>query len=66
MTSLRLRYVQALRDSRGVRRYYFRRAGAPRVTLPGLPGSAEFMAAYQAALGREVDPAPHRAIGAEP
>jgi len=31
-------------------RYYFRRAGFPRVTLPGLPGSADFMAAYQVAL----------------
>jgi integrase len=30
--------------------HYFRRAGYARVRLPGLPGSAEFMAAYQAAL----------------
>jgi integrase len=29
---------------------YFRRNGFPRVRLPGLPGSTEFMAAYSAAL----------------
>jgi hypothetical protein len=29
----------------------FRRRGYPRVRLPGLPGSAEFMAAYREALG---------------
>jgi hypothetical protein len=29
---------------------YFRRPGYPRVRLPGLPGSAEFNRAYEAAL----------------
>jgi hypothetical protein len=31
-------------------RRYFRKAGCKTVTLPGLPGSDEFMAAYSAAL----------------
>jgi len=31
-------------------RHYFRRPGGRAVALPGLPGSAEFMEAYQAAL----------------
>ena len=44
-----LPYVQALRDRHGHWRYYYRRHGYMRVTLPGEPGSPEFMAAYQAA-----------------
>jgi hypothetical protein len=44
VTSIRLKYVQAFGGY-----YYFRRRGYPRVRLPGLPGSPEFMAAYQAA-----------------
>jgi hypothetical protein len=31
-------------------RYYFRRLGSKAIALPGLPGSAEFMEAYQTAL----------------
>ena len=50
MTRLKLRYVQRLRDRHGVVRHYFRRPGLPRRTLPGVPGSHEFMAAYQEAL----------------
>jgi integrase len=49
MTKLHLKYVQAFRSGGDVY-YYFRRHGQTRVRLPGLPGSAEFMAAYQAAL----------------
>ena len=37
-------------DRHGRPRHYFRRSGFKQVPLPGLPGSAEFMAAYQAAL----------------
>jgi integrase len=33
--------------------FYFRRAGSKRMPLPGLPGSAEFMDAYAAALNSE-------------
>jgi integrase len=49
VTKIRLRYVQAFCVD-GKRFYYFRRRGSPRVRLPGLPGSVEFMVAYQDAL----------------
>ena len=51
MTRLPLRYVQAWVDREGRVHRYFRRPGYPRVRLPGLPGSAEFNQAYEAALG---------------
>jgi integrase/recombinase XerD len=50
VTKLLLRYVNEYRDVRGKVRRYFRRRGFKKVPLPGLPGSEEFMAAYQAAL----------------
>jgi integrase len=62
MTGLRLRYVNAFRDRHGRLRHYFRRPGCKSVTLPGLPGSVEFMEAYQAALAGET--APRLEIGA--
>jgi len=49
MTRIKLEYVHEYR-SRERTYYYFRRRGFKRVRLPGLPGSAEFMAAYQQAL----------------
>ena len=60
MTRLhRVRYVQAFVDRKtGAVFRYFRRPGFPRVRLPGLPGSIEFMTAYQAALD-----IPHHEIG---
>ena len=63
MTRIRLPYVNEYRDVRGKLRRYFRK-GHQRVPLSGLPGSDEFMAAYQAALaGVETKPA---AISAKP
>ena len=50
MTKLRLKHVQAMTDRHGTMRYYFRKPGLARMTLPGLPGSREFMTAYQDAL----------------
>jgi integrase len=50
MTRIRLRYVNAFRDRHGRLRHYLRRPGRKSVPLPGLPGSAEFMDSYQAAL----------------
>ena len=32
-------------------RYYFRKRGCKNVRLPGIPGSAEFMRAYETATG---------------
>lgn len=60
MTTIRLRYIHRFADRHGKLRYYFRRHGR-RVPLPGLPGSGEFMAAYQAALADQQAPE----IGAE-
>lgn len=51
MAVLRIPYVQCVRDRYGHDRYYFRRRGYPRVPLPGLPGTTEFMDAHQRALG---------------
>ena len=62
MTKIRLKFVQAFVDRHGRARHYFRRPGFKRVPLPGLPGTPEFMAAYQAAIG--ADSAPRIDIGA--
>jgi integrase len=56
MIKLRLRYVQAWIGRDGRVHHYFRRAGYRRTRLPGLPGSAEFMAAYAAALDAAMTP----------
>ena len=40
MTRLHLKYVQSFGGY-----HYFRRRGSPRISLPGVVGSAEFMAA---------------------
>ena len=47
MSRIKLRYVHQFVDRNGKARFYFRRAGVHK-TLPGLPGSSEFMAAYAA------------------
>jgi integrase len=49
VSKINLPYVQAYRDCRGKMRHYLRRPGKPRVPLPGIPGSAAFMAAYKSA-----------------
>jgi integrase len=53
MASLRLRYVQGIVDRHGHPRFYFRRSGFARVTLPGSPWSQEFMETYQRAMSLE-------------
>jgi integrase len=50
MTSVKLKYVTRDRDRYGNYRLYYRRPGKPKILLPGLPGSDEFMTAYKAAL----------------
>lgn len=65
MTAIRLKFVHQWIDRRhgGAKaRYYFRRPGFKRVPLPGLPGSPEFMTAYEGALAGQALPRP--AIGA--
>ena len=46
---LDLKYVHTFTDRHGKVRNYFRHHGK-RISLPGTPGSPEFMQAYQAAL----------------
>jgi integrase len=51
---IRLKRVQSFVNKRtGNVYHYFRRPGAKLVRLPGMPGSAEFMAAYQLAVSGE-------------
>jgi hypothetical protein len=61
MATIKLKYVNTFYDRHGKRRCYFRRPGQKSVSLPGLPGSDEFMAAYQAALAGVA--APQKQIG---
>jgi len=50
------RYVQIFTDRHGQARAYFRKAGSPRLALPLPIGSAEFHAAYAAALTSAASP----------
>jgi integrase len=56
VATIRLPYVKAYVDRSGKVRRYFRKPGCKAVPLPGAPGSAEFMEAYQAALGEKAPP----------
>jgi integrase len=47
VATITLKYIKHYTDRLGTDRYYFNKIGRPRVALPGLPGSAEFMAMYQ-------------------
>jgi enterobacteria phage integrase len=58
MTRIKLRYVNEFVDQDGKVRRYFRRRGGRAIPLPGLPGSIEFMSAYQAALAVVSPPPP--------
>jgi integrase len=58
MTRIKLRHVNEYLDRHGKTRRYFRRKGQRAIPLPGLPGSIEFMAAYQAALALAAPPPP--------
>jgi integrase len=64
MSRLQLKHVNQFRDRHGRLRHYFRRRGVRAVPLPGLVGSEEFMAAYQAALAGADKSAPIE-IGAD-
>lgn len=50
MTRIPLSFIHEYRDRHGKLRRYVRRPGQKRVPLPGVPGSAQFNEAYQAAL----------------
>jgi integrase len=49
-------YTNGFIDRHGKARWYFRRAGFKRASLPGLPWSPEFMAAYGQALAGHPEP----------
>lgn len=56
MTIVRLKHIDRFRDRHGRERFYYRRDRGARIPLPGRPGTAEFMAAYQqAARGDPVE-----------
>jgi integrase/recombinase XerD len=54
MANIRLRYVNTFTDRHGRVRHQCRIPGRRSFALPGLPGSSEFMEAYQAALAGAV------------
>jgi integrase len=56
MARLKLKFVNQFRDRHGKLRHYFRRPGSRSVPLLGIPGSIEFMSAYQAALATIAPP----------
>jgi hypothetical protein len=56
LANLPLKFYHPYRDRHGKLRNRVRRTGFKTVYLPGVPGSAEFMAAYQAALADETAP----------
>lgn len=58
MTRIRLQFVHEFHDRHGKVRRYFRRPGFRQIALTGLPGSSEFMAAYEAALAGMTAPPP--------
>jgi integrase len=66
MATIKLKYVNEYVDGSGELRRYFRKGGKRLGPLPGLPGSAEFMAAYQAYLAEQpvpVQPKPEGSFG---
>jgi hypothetical protein len=56
MTRKLPKYIQAWVDSDDRPHCYFRRPGYPRVRLPGLPWSPQFMAAYESAMQAVPEP----------
>jgi hypothetical protein len=51
MGRIKLPHVNSFRNRHGTMVFYFRKRGCKIVRLRGLPGSPEFMRAYEAALG---------------
>src|SRR5260370_15206574 len=66
MTRIHLRYVDRFVDRHGHVRHYFRRPGGKRIALLGVPGSAEFMTGYKAALAGEDAPTAQPKTRGEP
>jgi len=63
MTKIRLKHIHEYSDRHGrIRRYVRLSRGRKQIPLPGLPGSAEFMSVYEAAVSGEI---PQVEIGAK-
>ena len=60
---VKLRHVHRFRDRHGATRHYLRIPGRKAVALPGEPGSAAFIAAYQAAIGIPAPAPPQASAG---
>lgn len=58
MARIKPQYVNGFRDRKLRMLYYFRRRDRKAIPLPGLPGSADFMAAYAMALATVPDRPP--------
>lgn len=56
MTRIKLKHVNEFADSKGRIRRYVRIKGRKAVKLPGLPGSPQFMKAYQEAISAPAGP----------
>jgi hypothetical protein len=64
MMLIRIPYIKEYLDKAGTVRRYFRKRGCKPVVLPGVPGSREFMEAYEAAIGTPLErPARHGGPG---
>lgn len=50
LATITLKYIKRYTDRLGTERHYFNKIGRPKVALPGLPGSSEFMRLYQECL----------------
>lgn len=61
--AVRLRHVHRLKHRDGSARYLLRVPGCRAVTLPGEPGTPEFMLAYQRGIEVAAPPAPRLAVG---
>jgi len=55
MVQIEFKYLRRTRNRHGKFYYSFRKKGHKRVRIPGAPGSAEFVAAYESALGMSTD-----------
>ena len=66
MANIKLPHVNSFYDRHGRLRHQFRRRGYKKKLLPGLPGSAEFMDAYQLLIEQTGGGAQRVDIGADP
>lgn len=62
MARIKLKFVTTDVDANGNVRYYFRKCGRQKTRLRGLPGSEEFMKAYNDALSGTLNGTPQPAI----